>query len=255
MKRAIAFALLLGLMFPIASNAVVLADGWDQVSLDELLPAHQKLTAQIEKLLIDHNRQFETITLQGDDKETFKNVVIPQAPARVTFVVHRGSAKATFTGLNYTKTIEAGSDAPSVHVLVQSGTFDVEIAHGFGHKVEWEFTIEPLKNVGFVKHQRSGPYVTDIFTLPKDASARYIATAYVIEGHRKGTSLYLYYWDEAIDNWNHILVSDGLLYGSSASSSSRYEDTVKMDELSEGTKCFWLIQTSDEVDWGVFPLK
>lgn len=251
MKRTLVLVLLLALSVTVPSTADVLVEGWDFSALDELVPAYQKLSTQIDKLLIEHNRQFEPIELNGDDKGTLKDIVIPMAPARITI---KGRVGATFKGNNYEKHIKhPESFDEHVDVLTQSGVYDVEVMHGYSNKQAWSITIEPLKNVGLVKQSGFGVYFSDLFTLPEDISVRFIATAKKMWNRKEPAELYLYYFDEEIDAWINILVSDGYVVNQQVP--HRYEDTVKIDQIKQGTMCFWGIWAYPGLEWGIYPLK
>ena len=251
MKRVLVFALLLAMSITVSSSAGVLSEGWDSSALDALIQAHQKLTTQIEKLNIKHGSQFEPILLSGDDKGSVKGVAIPFAPARI---IVGGRVALTFKGQNFEKHIKhpEGFDK-HIDVLTQSGVFDLEISHGYGNKQPWSLTIEPMTNVGFVKHSGAGAYFTDLFTLPKEASVRFIVTSKKMWNRTEPADLYLHYFDEEIDAWMDLLVSDGEL--SSSVTPHRYEDTVTIDQIKEGALCFWSIWTYPHEDWGIYPLK
>lgn len=186
MKKTLALLLML-LLLPTAVLADVLASGWEDASLDELLAAQAAIADQISQLRAAASDSAERLTYTGDGTSILSGVNISQIPARVTV---NGKVKLTMTGGKYDHTFNLWQEEMACEVLTDAATYDLLI-EGSG---AWSITFEPLKEGGTLELSGTGPYVSDFFQLPgativtcsMDASMLdlWSASLYVHMGHQ-----------------------------------------------------------------------
>lgn len=97
MKKLLALILVLVLCLPAMALADVLADGWRDASMEELLDAQQNISNRISELRAAAAADVERVELSGTGTAILSDVVIPFAPSRVK-LTSEGSCTAKLTG-------------------------------------------------------------------------------------------------------------------------------------------------------------
>lgn len=232
--------LLVFLLIPAVSLADVLAPGWEDASLDDLLAAQAAIADQISQLRAASSDAAETLTFSGDGTTILSAVNVEHIPARVTI---NGTVKLTLTGGQYDHVFNVWQDKMSCEVLTDAAEYDL-LVEGTG---AWTITIEPLKEGGTMELSGTGPYVSDFFQLPSativvcsmDASklGKWSASLYVKMGHQYGN----------ISSWTT----------DSVAGDSLFSDPLKLTEeaIVKPTKnrgqYYWIIDVPVGTTWSI----
>ena len=120
MKKLLALILVLVLCLPAMALADVLADDWQDASMEELLDAQQNISNRISELRAAAAADVERVELSGTGTAILSDVVIPFAPSRVK-LTSEGSCTAKLTGGAYDYVFDG--DSYEEKFFDQSGTF------------------------------------------------------------------------------------------------------------------------------------
>lgn len=159
MKKLLALILVLVLCLPAMALADVLADDWQDASMEELLDAQQNISNRISELRAAAAADVERVELSGTGTAILSDVVIPFAPSRVK-LTSEGSCTAKLTGGAYDYVFDG--DSYEEKFFDQSGTFNLLVETTGA----WSFVVEPVMDGGTLPLSGTGPFVSDFVELP-----------------------------------------------------------------------------------------
>lgn len=157
------------LLLPAAASADVLADGWQDATLEELLAAQAVIADQVSQLRAASSDASDALVYSGEGTSILTGVSVDQIPARLTI---DGAAKVTLTGASKSLKYNAAKAPRGCELLTDAGTYDLLVECDGA----WTVTIEPLKAGGSIVLSGTGPYVSDYFELPGAAIISYDVT-------------------------------------------------------------------------------
>lgn len=240
MKKLLALCLCLTLCLPAAALADVLADGWQEATLEELQAAQQSVADRISELRAAETPAGDAVELSGNGVAILSDVAVEQAPARVTVT---GTVKATFTGGSYDHSFNVWKNESTCEVLTEPATYEV-LVEGEG---DWSIRVEPLKDGGTLELEGTGPYVSDFFELPgstivhcvMDASNsdEWSASLYIKLGHQFGN----------ISAWD----TDSVVGDSLFSAPLKLEGDGIIKPVKGRTQYYWLIDVPVGAQWAI----
>lgn len=240
MKKLLALCLCLALCLPAAALADVLADGWQEATLEELQAAQQSVADRISELRAAQAPAGDAVELSGNGVAILSDVAVEQAPVRV---IVNGTVKVTFSGGSYDHGFNIWQEESSCEVLTEAATYEL-LVEGEG---DWSIRIEPLQEGGTLELTGTGPYVSDFFELPgstivhctMDATktdAR-SASLYIKLGHQFGN---ISAWDT--DN----VVGDSLF-----SAPLKLEGDGIIKPVKGRTQYYWIIDVPVGAQWAI----
>lgn len=249
MKRWIASVLTACFLLPGAAMAEgVLADGWQEASLDALLDAKATMNQQITKLITRQEVPSEGVTLSGEGLSVTDGYTLPAGLWRRIIKIPNMKSyedQVTFTkgGSNDTITI---SDATTATPLQSSSATEVDYA-----VVEtggaWSITYEPIGTDGTISVSGNGGMVSDSFTCTKptvvliEAKSRHPSSSYF------GVRLYTISKSGTLCSkyGSELMASEGLESGDSIS----VKAIIKPDD--SYIAYLWVVETDDGVEWSI----
>lgn len=160
MRKLITLALVLMLALPAAATAEILAPGWQDAPVDELLAAGQAINERVAQLRAAQSTSAEGLLFQGSGTSILNDVAIPADPSRVILTSLKGKAKATLSGGAYDIVYEI-KDGQTQEFMEKGGTYTLLVeADG-----DWSFEVQPIRQGGSLPLEGSGAYVSDFFPL------------------------------------------------------------------------------------------
>lgn len=239
MKKILALILAL-LCLPAAAFADVLADGWQDATLEELLAAQEAIADQVSALRAASYEQAEALTYSGTGTKIISGVDVVQIPARVTV---EGAVTMTLTGGSYDHKFNPWEREMACDVLTEAATYDMMV-EGSG---DWTITIEPLKAGGTMSLSGVGPYVSDFFELPGATIVNCSMDASMTDAWT--ASLYIYMGEqyEHFDSWRQeSVIGDALFSKPLTLTGEAIIKPVKGRDL-----YFWIISVPVGAEWSI----
>lgn len=241
MKKALALTLALLLALPAAAlSAEILADGWQDAPLEELLAAQQTIADRVSELRAADAPPAEAVTLKGTGTSIVTSVEVPVIPARVTV---KGSVKVTLSGGSYDRSFNMWEESASCELLDEAGTYDV-LVEGAG---AWSVSIEPLKEGGTLVLSGVGPYVSDFFPLASATIVHCVMDASKSDAWSASLYLKVGHQYTNIDAWDtNNVVGDSLF-----SAPLKLEGDGIVKPVKNRSQYFWVVDVPVDASWSI----
>ena len=239
MNKILAILMVLLICLPSAALADVLADGWQDASMDELLDAQQDINNRISELRAAEAANVDAVKLSGSGTDIVSEVVIPFAPARITIT---GSGTFKLSGGTDTTFTAKGYQQDS---LTKSGTYQLLVeAEG-----DWTFTAEPIAAGGTLPLSGSGPFVSDFIELPQAMIVTLTGEPGTMESLVSNFIVHLNHEYENLDLWGYDALSNELFTKSTES----FTADVILQPVDGRTEYFISITCDPGVEWSITP--
>lgn len=240
MKKLILCATLLVLV-PVVVFAQVLADGWQDASLEALQQAQQEISNRISQLRAVSAPSDARVELSGEGTSILSGVSVDFSPSRVVIECD-GKTSVTFTGGKYDYTFDASSY--SVDFFDETGTFDLLI-ESVG---SWSVTVEPIVDGGILPMEGKGSFVSDFFELSAPMIVTVSSDATGMDALLSNLIVKLCHQYENIESWQRESLTNELL-----SDGDTFSADVILKPVDGRTQYCLSVTCEPDVAWSITP--
>ena len=239
MNKILAILVALLVCLPSAALADVLADGWQDASLDELLSAQQDIGNRISELRAAEAANVDIVELAGSGTSIISEVVIPFAPARITI---NGSGTFKLSGDTDTTFTAKGYQQDS---LTNTGTYQLLVeAEG-----DWTFMAEPITAGGTLPLSGTGPFVSNYIELPQAMIVTISGDPGTMESSLSNFIVHLNHEYENLDLWGYDALCNELF----VPSTETFAADIILQPVDGRTEYFLSVACDPGVEWSIVP--
>lgn len=239
MNKILSILVALLICLPSVALADVLADGWQDASMDELLEAQQDISGRISELRSAEAADVDSVELAGSGTDIVSEVVIPFAPARITIT---GSGTFKLSGGTDTTFASKGYQQDS---LVKSGTYQLLVES----EGDWTFTAEPIIAGGTLPLSGSGSFVSDFIEIPQAMIVTLAGEPGAMESSLSNFIVHLNHEYENLDLWGYDVLSNELF----TKSTEPFSADVILQPVDGRTEYFISVTCDPGVEWSIAP--
>ncbi len=248
MKKLLALALSLALFLPVAALADVLADGWQDASMEELQDAQQSILNRISELRAAATPVVDAAHYEGAGTAMVSVDAFPSYPCRMVFAVDApGDAKLEITGGKQLGWKQEFTAAPGdlSRVLsydsVNYGGNDLTLL--VTTSSNWTLDIYPLAETGTVAFSGAGNAVSDLFTL---SSPQLVTLSYDGSAESSG-----YLSVTVVTPSQYGYLRESVFSESVGGKSGTTEVFVKPKK--DDQPCFYIVECKQGIMWEIAP--
>lgn len=245
MKKFLSIALMLCLLLPCCASAEgMLADGWEDTSLDALLDVKQAVSTRITQLIVHQDVPAEGITLSGEGMDITDGYTIPAGLWRRTITAKQAKYEDKVTlsinGKNTTIDIDDGIVSEPIS-LSAPRSVDYAVVETDS---AWSINYTPIMSDGSISVSGDGGFVSDFFTCTKPTMVN-------IDVKNGSDSLtYLNVCLYTISNSGYFSRSETIVSELvSSGDSATYKAIVKPED--KIAAYLWVIECDAGVEWSI----
>lgn len=240
MKRLAAVLLMMAFIVPCVASADVLADGWEDAGLDELIDAQEQIGQRIKAIRAESAISDDLIVLTGSGTTIVKEpITISAIPARVTV---KGNVQLTLTGGIVDFVYNKDSMAYDCDDLTYTGQYTALI-EGVG---DWEITIEKIRPGGSFDAGGTGHSVSDFFTFTEPTIVDLVIDKSMTTEIRPRMHVYMGRQHKYDDGWGLDILLDDSFY-----SDQRIEKEIIVKPEDGRTEYYWIVDVPEGVEWSI----